>query len=139
NISGAVAAAPIWAEFMKRAVALPRYSNPQPFKAPDGVVTMKLDKATNRIATASCPEDYYAAFIAGTEPKDTCDGGGILTRLGNIFTGGDHGSSNVVPPPQPGATASPPGTPSSAQNPGPQSEEKKKKGFWGKVFGAFKG
>jgi penicillin-binding protein 1B len=143
NITGGIAAAPIWADFMKRATALPRYSNLQPFTPPTGVVVLKLDKVTNRLATASCPDDYYAAFIAGTEPKDTCDGGGILTRLGNIFTGGDHGNpGNVVPPPQPGAgttstVSNQPATqaPNQTQN---QSDDKKKKGFWGKVFGAFK-
>src|SRR5438132_11712247 len=69
RLAGSAAAAPIWAEFMKRAVQLPAYRNPQPFTAPTGVVSVNLDKITNRVATPACPDDYYAAFITGTEPN----------------------------------------------------------------------
>jgi penicillin-binding protein 1B len=73
KLAGGTTAAPIWAEFMKRAQKIPRYSDMKGFSAPSGVVEVKLDKVTNRLATESCPQDYYAAFIAGTEPKDTCE------------------------------------------------------------------
>ena len=73
KLAGGAAAAPIWAEFMKRAVKLPQYSDAKEFTAPSGVVTLQLDKVTNLIATPSCPQDYSVAFIAGTEPKETCD------------------------------------------------------------------
>jgi len=142
NISGAMAAAPIWTEFMKRAAVLPQYRNMKPFGAPSGVVIVKLDKATNRLATASCPDDYTVAFIAGTEPKDTCDGGGILSRLGHLFSGGNGSPPNVVAPPS--SPSGNPGTPvtqapqPAAQTQSTQPEQKKKKGFWGKVFGVFK-
>ena len=33
----------------------------------------QIDKVTNLLATPSCPQDYTVAFIAGTEPKQTCD------------------------------------------------------------------
>src|SRR5438067_4402416 len=64
RLAGSAAAAPIWAEFMKRAVQLPAYRNSQPFTPPPGVVSVNLDKITNRLATPACPDDYYAAFIA---------------------------------------------------------------------------
>jgi len=73
HLSGAQTAAPIWAEFMKRAIALPEYDHPGGFGLPPGVSSVQLDKATNRLATPNCPETYPAAFIEGTEPKDTCD------------------------------------------------------------------
>ncbi|MBV9610112.1 MAG: PBP1A family penicillin-binding protein, partial [Acidobacteria bacterium] len=38
RLSGADTAAPIWAGFMKRAVALPRYKDAKPFTQPSGVV-----------------------------------------------------------------------------------------------------
>ena len=47
---------PIWAEFMKKAVALPQYADVKPFRQPTGVVDVQLDKATNRLATPACPE-----------------------------------------------------------------------------------
>src|SRR4029077_8545408 len=73
RLSGAMTAAPIWTEFMKRASALPRYADMKEFQQPTGVVDVQLDKATNRLATPTCPDDYTSAFVAGTEPHDTCD------------------------------------------------------------------
>ncbi|HKM47035.1 MAG TPA: PBP1A family penicillin-binding protein, partial [Terriglobales bacterium] len=76
HLEGAHTAAPIWAEFMKKAVALPRYADVRPFSQPEGVVDVELDKITNRLATPSCPDTYTIAFVAGTEPRDTCDQSG---------------------------------------------------------------
>jgi penicillin-binding protein 1B len=73
KLSGATAAAPIWAEFMKRAVKLPQYSDTHEFTAPDGVQVMKLDKVSNLISDDACPDGYMAAFLIGTGPTDTCD------------------------------------------------------------------
>jgi penicillin-binding protein 1B len=77
RVQGAYAAAPIWADFMKQAVQLPQYSDTAEFKAPDGVELITLDKATNLLADASCPDDYTAAFLDGTAPTDTCDHKGL--------------------------------------------------------------
>jgi penicillin-binding protein 1B len=133
KIEGAKSAAPIWAEFMKRAVKLPAYKRVQTFKQPDGVVNLTLDKITNKLATAGCPDDYEAAFIAGTEPHETCDqpqgvAGFFQKIFGNepkpltpVSNGGQQGL-----PPQP--------TQSATQQPQPEPE-KKKKGFWGRLFG----
>jgi penicillin-binding protein 1B len=128
RLSGAQTAAPIWAEFMKKAVTLPRYSDVKPFPQPEGVVDVQLDKITNRLATPSCPDTYTIAFVAGTEPRDTCDqSGGVQGFFSRIFGGN---SEKALPPngnPQPVA--------------GVQSEEeaRKKKGFFGKIVGVFKG
>ena len=51
KLEGAHAAAPIWAEFMKKAVLLPQYSDTNQFTPPDGVEIVKLDKNTNLLAT----------------------------------------------------------------------------------------
>ncbi len=131
RLSGAQTAAPIWAEFMKKAVALPRYADVRPFTQPEGVVDVELDKITNRLATPSCPDTYTIAFVAGTEPRDTCDqSGGVRGFFSRMF-GGD--SEKALPPPT--ATGNPrPAT-------GVQSEEEaqKKKSFFGKIIGVFKG
>jgi penicillin-binding protein 1B len=73
KIEGADAAAPIWAEFMKKAVQLPQYSDTNPFTAPDGIDIVKLDKNSNLLADETCPDDYDAAFLAGTAPTVPCD------------------------------------------------------------------
>jgi penicillin-binding protein 1B len=143
KLAGGAAAAPIWAEFMKRAVKLPQYSDTKEFTAPQGVVTAKLDKVTNRLATPSCPDDYTVAFIAGTEPKETCeqsfgDHRGFFTR---IFGLGQPPvaapPSNTNGPPQPSAmpNGQPPPNGASADTQEAQQQKKKKHGFFSRLFG----
>jgi len=125
RLSGAQTAAPIWAEFMKKASTLPMYSDMTPFSQPSGVVDVQLDKATNRLATPNCTDDYVSAFVAGTEPRDTCETQqgfkGFLTKL---FSGSDK---PVMPAPA-----------ANGQNSSIQEDPKKKKGFFGKIAGIFK-
>jgi penicillin-binding protein 1B len=73
KLQGADAAGPLWAEFMKKAVQLPQYSDTKEFSAPEGVQSVKIDKVTNLLADEACPDDYQAAFLDGTAPTDTCD------------------------------------------------------------------
>jgi penicillin-binding protein 1B len=148
KITGARAAAPIWGDFMKRAIQLPRYSNPRPFNAPDGVVVVQLDKNTNRLATAACPDTYTAAFIAGTEPKETCDQatgvGGVLSKIGNFFglkpapPPTQQPAQPVINPAQRMASTAVNTPPAQAQPQQQQPGDKKKKGFFSRIFGAMK-
>jgi len=137
RLSGAQTAAPIWAEFMKKAAKLPQYSQMKSFSQPSGVVDVQLDKATNRLATPSCPETYTAAFVAGTEPRDTCDQAtGVRGFFSRIFGLGEK----PLPPPPPGGQA-PQGAQTSQTgqpNGDQQDASKKKKGFFGKIAGIFK-
>ncbi len=142
KLAGGATAAPIWAEFMKRAAKVPQYADMKNFSAPSGVVEVTLDKVTNRLATPSCPQDYTVAFLAGTEPKDTCEQGfgdhrGILTKIFGL------GSPPVAPPPSntngvvSPATGGDPaqteaGQPVAANQPAPA---KKKRGFFSRLFG----
>jgi penicillin-binding protein 1B len=73
KIHGAEAAAPIWAEFMKKAVLLPQYSDTNQFTPPDGVQLVKIDKASNLLSDETCPDSFDAAFLDGTAPIVTCD------------------------------------------------------------------
>jgi penicillin-binding protein 1B len=72
-LQGAPVAGPIWADFMKRAVALPQYSDTHDFNMPEGVQMVAIDKATNLPADSTCMSDTYnAAFLDGTVPAETC-------------------------------------------------------------------
>ena len=73
KLSGATAAAPVWADFMKRAVKLPQYSDTHEFQVPDGIQVVKLDKVTNLLSDEACPEGYEAAFLMGMAPTNPCD------------------------------------------------------------------
>jgi penicillin-binding protein 1B len=131
RLSGAQTAAPIWTEFMKRAAALSQYSNMKAFSQPSGVVDVQLDKATNRLATPTCPDDYVSAFVAGTEPRDTCETqAGMKGFFSRIFGGGNQ---PVTPPPGQTQAAA-----TNGQDPNNSQEPKKKKGFFGKIAGMFK-
>jgi penicillin-binding protein 1B len=119
RLSGAQTAAPIWTEFMKKAAVLPQYADMKPFAQPTGVVDVQLDKATNRLATPTCPDDYTAAFVAGTEPRETCDQqNGVVGFFNRVFGGG-----KPLPPTLAAQDA---------------EEAKKKKGLFGKIAGIFK-
>ena len=149
KLAGAIAAAPIWAEFMKAAIKLPQYSDTREFVAPAGVTVVTLDKATNLLADASCPSSTYsAAFLDGTEPTDTCDhlNGDQRSIFQKLFGLGDKsamptlpaGSHPIVVAPQAAAVPQP-GTPGAGQSPSPtvadDTEPKKKRGFFSKLFG----
>src|ERR1039458_4504538 len=130
RLSGAQTAAPIWAEFMKKAVTLPQYSDVKPFTQPEGVIDVQLDKITNRLATPSCPDTYTIAFVAGTEPHDTCDqSGGVQGFFSRMFGGN---SEKALPPPGNG-------NPQAAFGVQSEEEARKKKSFFGKIVGVFKG
>ena len=73
NLEGAHAAAPIWAEFMKKAVLLPQYSDTNEFSVPEGVEIVKIDKVSNLLSDDTCPDSFDAAFLAGTAPTFPCD------------------------------------------------------------------
>ena len=146
KIEGAFAAAPIWASFMKNAVNLPQYSDTRDFVPPAGIVQVRLDDNTNLLADDSCPQDYTAAFLDGTQPTDTCDHsvGDQRNLFQKIF---GLGQRPVNPPPaqvvvrQPAAQPPPqaaPTQPAEAQNQADdqnQNGKKKKRGFWSKIFG----
>src|ERR1022692_2298509 len=136
RLSGAQTAAPIWAEFMKKAITLPQYSDVKPFTQPEGVVDVQLDKVTNRLATPACPDDYTIAFIAGTEPHDTCDqSAGAQGFFSRIFGGN---SEKALPPPTTNGNL--PGGSGVQSSTGTADEEaKKKKSLFGKIVGVFKG
>ena len=129
RLSGAMTAAPIWTEFMKKASALPQYSGMKEFGQPTGVVNVQLDKATNRLATSTCPDDYVSAFVAGTEPRETCDQqAGVAGMFARIFGGGEK----ALPPPNSANGQD-------LQNHDPQNpDSQKKKSFFGKIAGIFK-
>ncbi len=72
GLPGSSAALPIWTAFMKRAVELAPYDQPEPFTPPEGIVAVPLDPETLQIATSECPEVRTEVFIAGTEPTEMC-------------------------------------------------------------------
>jgi penicillin-binding protein 1B len=99
DLEGAHSAAPIWAEFMKRALQFREYADAKPFAAPDGIVSIAIDPESGMPATPFCPRTRQEVYIAGTEPVGTCP----------LHNGGRQNVTNVAgwetspPPAKPGS------------------------------------
>ncbi len=71
ELEGAKSALPVWAEFMKRAVSYhPERRRFSP--APAGVVSAKVDAESGLLSAPDCGPATYAYYIAGTQPRETC-------------------------------------------------------------------
>jgi penicillin-binding protein 1B len=146
GLSGGNAPAPIWAEFMKRAIALPAYSNVKPFVMPEGVTKVTIDPETLALATPECPVTREEVYIHGTEPTEFCPlhGGRMAgdsapgSWLSHIF-GGDKekGADAAVNDTGNAGARSSPAQSGSADNQPP--EEENKKGVLRRIFGIFGG
>jgi penicillin-binding protein 1B len=151
KIEGAHAAAPIWTEFMKRAIQLPQYSDVKPFTAPEGVTTAHIDKTSDLLVDSTCPDNsFYVAFLDGTAPVNTCSqmGENPQNFIQKIFGfGGNKPAPDTTKPattPSP-ATGAPivrqaPNTPPNGNAPDTtqQPAPPKKKNFLQKIFGGGK-
>ena len=144
KLTGSVLAAPIWTEFMKRAILLPGYSDVRGFYPPSGVIQLTIDKVTNEIATPACPDDYPASFIEGTQPTQTCEQPVFpeqRTFFQKIFGLDPH---PAAPGTVSNSSGSPPALAAAGQasqavasgTAGDSKEKSAKKGFFWRIFGA---
>jgi penicillin-binding protein 1B len=70
GLSGSQAAAPMWAQFMARALQ----GEPEThFETPDGITWADIDRDTGKLAQPGCPRVIHEAFLAGTEPTEACE------------------------------------------------------------------
>ncbi|HEX4576124.1 MAG TPA: transglycosylase domain-containing protein [Edaphobacter sp.] len=146
RLQGADAAAPIWAEFMKRAIQLPQYSDVKSFIPPEGVTIAHIDKASSLLVDSTCPgNSFYVAFLDGTAPTNTCSQMGenpqnflqkILGLGGNKAVPPDATTPSTGAPIVRQAPNTPPdgNAPDTTQQPAPL----KKKNFFQKIFGGGK-
>jgi penicillin-binding protein 1A len=71
--TGAVAALPIWMDFMQAYIERrPDRDSPPQFEAPGNIVFLSVDRASGGLASPETPDAITEAFIAGTQP------GGLL-------------------------------------------------------------
>ena len=145
GLSGGATAAPIWADFMIHATALPGYRDVREFEKPEGVDSILIDSDTLEVATPLCPTTRDEVYIAGSGPTQLCElhgGHGPATSAGSflshIFGGGGP------KPPQAGAdgVAGQPAlrdaeSPEQTQGVDPAKATQKKKGPLQKIFGIF--
>ena len=145
GLSGANAPAPIWADFMKRAVTLPAYADVQPFVMPEGVTKVTIDPESLALATPECPVTREEVYIHGTEPTEFCPLHGSRMAsdkppgswLSHIF-GGDRAKESDSESAPGSAGGRPSSTPPTAADNQPPEEENKK-GVLRRIFGIFGG
>jgi penicillin-binding protein 1B len=158
DLEGAHSAAPIWAEFMKRALEYREYRDAKPFRAPAGIVSITVCADSGMPASPNCPRPRSEVYIAGTEPVGACPihgGRGGMTTVAGWDTNtppahsppsvtGSQGDGQAPPDPaarraarqaagQAAASTTPPPVP-------PKEEPKKveKKGILQRLWRVFK-
>jgi penicillin-binding protein 1B len=158
GLEGAHSAAPIWAEFMKRALSYREYHDPKPFGAPDGIVTIDIDPQSGMPATPACPTRRPEVYVAGTQPLGVCPlhGSRQVTNVAGWDTApppvpgarpadtapritGSGGDGQVPAPVAAARRASQAAAPQTAQaQPPAQPPKEQKKGFFRRLLGVFK-
>ena len=73
-LAGSMGAAPIWHDFMEKALPLLEAEGKpaRPFPRPAGIVEVEVCSVSGELPTAACPSRRKELFVQGTEPKDTC-------------------------------------------------------------------
>jgi len=161
DLEGAHSAAPIWTEFMKRALQYREYRDVKEFPAPDGIVSIAIDPQSGMPATPYCPKVRQEVYIAGTQPVGSCPlhGGGHpnVTNVagwdvspkpssgdGSLRITGSPGDGQLAAPPVVAQRSTPPPRPDSPaqvaeQQPSDQQQpQQKKKGLFHRLLGVFK-
>jgi penicillin-binding protein 1B len=150
GLSGGAAAAPVWADFMLRATALPAYRDVRDFSMPDGVQSVLIDPESLELATPNCPTTREEVYVAGSAPTAFCElhGGSAAAASSGSWLSRVFGGGGEPKPPQTDAQGKPitsydPNRPPDATGQGtvdpnlPPAE--KKKNPLQKIFGIFGG
>jgi penicillin-binding protein 1B len=158
GLSGGSTAAPIWADFMNHATALPSYRDVKDFDAPEGVQSVLIDPESLQLATSNCPTTRQEVYVAGSAPTQYCEIHGshnVFSSAGSwlshVFGGGQpkeppkDADPNAKPAPYdpnrpPYATGQgQPTQPTPEAKEAKDKEEEKKKNPLKKIFGIFGG
>jgi penicillin-binding protein 1B len=153
GLPGGSTSAPIWADFMSHATALPTYRDVKDFDAPEGVQSVLIDPESLQLATPNCPTTRQEVYVAGSAPTQYCEihGGGhnVFSSTGSwlshVFGGGQpkEPAKDADGKPIPYDPNRPPNATGQGQPPVPveakEKEDEKKKSPLQKIFGIFGG
>lgn len=153
GLTGGAAAAPVWADFMIRATALPAYRDVSDFAMPEGVQSVLIDPESLELATPNCPATREEVYVAGSAPTQFCElhgGSNAVSATGSWLShifGGDQPKQPQTDAQGKPVTAYDPNRPPNATgqgtlppslDPSAQGGEKKKNPLQ-KIFGIFGG
>jgi penicillin-binding protein 1B len=146
GLAGGVAAAPIWADFMKKATLLPAYKNVKDFEMPQGVQTVMIDPESSQLATPNCPASRQEVYVSGSAPTQMCElhggGHGVISSTGSFLShifGGGSPKQPADPPTSANADTPAVGPDGKPLPSDPEAAPQKKKNPLQKVFGIFGG
>jgi penicillin-binding protein 1B len=158
GLPGGSTAAPIWADFMNHATALPSYRDVKDFDAPEGIQSVLIDPESLELATSNCPTTRQEVYIAGSAPTQYCEihgGHNVFTSAGSwlshVFGGGQPKEPPKDADGNPKTLPYDPNRPPYATGQGQQAqqtpeaqeakdkEDEKKKNPLKKIFGIFGG
>ena len=151
GLAGGVAAAPIWADFMIKATALPAYHDVKDFSMPEGIQAVMIDPESMELATPSCPTTRSEVYVTGSAPTQLCELHGGKVAVGGSWLSHIFGGGQPKPPAQLGADGKPlpPDEPQAGGgtepavdangNPVDGQTGQKKKNALQKIFGIFGG
>jgi penicillin-binding protein 1A len=140
-------AVPMWARFMKQATA---GHKPEAFKSPQGLVGVAICRLSGRLPNGLCDRVITEYFVRGSMPTQVCTEHTFFNDSGQMvsaYSGGAVASSNAGSAPEaprvvaqadaPVSAVVSSAQPSSDIVMAAETEEqpKKKRGFWGRVFG----
>jgi len=102
GLAGGATAAPIWADFMIHATALPGYRDVRELDKPEGVDSVIIDADTLEVATPNCPVTREEVYVSGSGPTQFCElhgGHNPLNAAGSFLSHIFGGGSSNPPPP----------------------------------------
>ena len=82
RLSGAQAALPIWADFMRTALAV---VPPAAFARPPSITFHDVDAGNGKRAAAWCPVVLREAFLVSTKPRESCPDHGPAVAVRSFF------------------------------------------------------
>jgi penicillin-binding protein 1B len=155
GLPGGSTAAPIWADFMNHATALPIYRDVKDFDPPAGVQSVLIDPESLQLATSNCPTTRQEVYVTGSAPTQYCEihgGHNVFTSAGSWLSHVFGGGGQPKEPPK-DADGKPlpydPNRPPYATGQGQQQpptaveakdkDDEKKKNPLKKIFGIFGG
>ena len=151
GFAGGQTAAPVWAEFMKKATTLPGYRNVKDFDMPEGVQQVMIDPESLELATSNCPATREEVYVGGSAPTEFCElhggGHGIISSAGSVLSHIFGGGGQPTAPAEAGKSAGGPGNAQTVfgpdgkpvETPAADEQKDKKKNPLKKIFGIFGG
>jgi penicillin-binding protein 1B len=97
GLTGTQAAVPIWARFMKQALA---GRDAPEFQAPPGLVEVWIDGETGYRAGPECPHVMREAFVPRTEPREVCPVFHLTAWPDSLPAETDSTGLEIEPPPE---------------------------------------